>query len=306
LIFAETSSVSETARRLGVKQPVVTKKLQVFKDAEACGAVLLGTSGGRPTLTDAAKAVLPSILELIGRYDRIMGYLNGQDAAPRVLRIGTGNFAVEHYLPQALATVRDMMEVCQVETQVCRGKERIVGTANGIYDISIVTYDKDQIVATLREKRLSEDSLMIGLLCRHPMCLVADLRTDAGRELNSLSSTKPVPIDRLTQWELIGPDRQSGIRRQLESRVGRDQLYFIAEGGGWVGAKEYARAGLGVAIVPRIAVSAADRKKLVCRRLSKQFLITDFLIHRNEPLNPFQQRVKDAIISAATHRAATT
>src|SRR5436853_274087 len=85
--LAESGGVSETARRLGVSQPVISKKLQVFKDARACGAVLL-RSEGRVELTEAARAVLPAIRELLGRYDRIVRYLHGEEAAPQVLRIG--------------------------------------------------------------------------------------------------------------------------------------------------------------------------------------------------------------------------
>ena len=270
LTLAETGSVSETARRLGVTQPVMTKKLQVFRNADACGAVLIRGSG-RPMLTESAEAILPAVRELVARYDRIFGYLGGEDTAPLVVRIGTGSFAAEYYLPQAIAELSELADECQFETRVCRGRERIVGTATGAFDVSIVTHDPVQIERILQEERIDESTLEIIPMAKHTMCLLADKQTAAGTELQKVPASQTVPINKLTQWELVGPDRQSGIRKQLESRVPVGRLYFAAEGGGWSAAREYARAGLGVAIVPRATVRAEDRKELVCRNLSKQF-----------------------------------
>src|SRR5437868_5404898 len=102
MVLDETGVISETARRLGVTLPVVTKKLDVFKDAKACGAVLL-RSHGRVTLTESARSIVPAIRDLIDRYDRVIDFLRGEESAPQVVRIGTGSFAAEHYLPRALA-----------------------------------------------------------------------------------------------------------------------------------------------------------------------------------------------------------
>jgi hypothetical protein len=77
------------------------------------------------------------------------------------------------------------------------------------------------------------------------LCLLADGKTSAGRELDCFPSDSPVPVAHLKRWELIGRDSPSGIRRQLERHFAAGQLYFVAEGGGWTAAKEYARAGLG-------------------------------------------------------------
>ena len=300
MVFADTAGVSKAAQQLGVSQPVVSKKLQIFYVAEACGSVLLRSANGHVALTDSAHSVLPAIRELIDRYDRILGYLHGEGTAPRILRIGTGAFAAEHYLPTVLATLRSKVEECQMETRVCRGRDRIVGTAKGQFDISIVTHDENQVRQTLREERLNEDALTITSLGRHAMCVLASRQTAAGRELLQIASTAVIPISKLAQWELIGPDNQSGIRRQLESRFERGELYFVAEGGGWAAAKEYARVGLGVAIVPWVTVSETDRKTMVARRLANQFAVADFVLQRRDESNPFIEQVKQALIASAS------
>lgn len=298
VVLGEIESISETARKLGVTQPVVTKKLEVFKDAEACGSVLLRSSG-RVTLTESAKSVLPAVQELVRRYDRIISFLRGEETAPQLIRIGAGSFAAEHYLPKVLVAMRDVIEECQIETRVCRGRDRILGTARGVFDLSIVTYDRNQVCEVLREERLDENLVTITDVGRHQMCLLASPETEAGRELQAVPATRAVPIASLQKWELVGPDRQSAIRRQLEGRFPRGRLYFVAEGGGWAAAREYARVGLGVAIVPLATVTATDRQEMVCRTLSKEFAIADFAIQRQTEANPVLQRIKNGIIEKA-------
>jgi DNA-binding transcriptional LysR family regulator len=303
MVYAETGSVSETARRLGVSQPVVTKKLEVFQDAHACGAVLLRFSG-KTALTESARAALPAIQELVRRYDRLLGFLRGDESAPQVIRIGTGSFAAEHYLPRVLVALRDLVDECQIETRVCRGRERIVGTADGTFDLGIVTHDEPQIRQILREERIDEHAVAITPLGRHPMCVIASRKTLAGRELEQFPEENVVPVTSLTRWELIGPDSHSGLRRQLERQFAAGQLYFVAEGGGWSAGKEYARAGLGVAIVPLGTVTPADHKQLVCRRLAQQFAIADFLVHRQEDSHMHIQRVNDVLLETVSEFAA--
>jgi len=78
------------------------------------------------------------------------------------------------------------------------------------------------------------------------------------------------------------------------------QLYFVAEGGGWTTAKEYARAGLGVAIMPLATLTGADQKQLVCRQLAPQFAIADFLVGRRDERNPLLSRISNTIVAAAS------
>ena len=184
----------------------------------------------------------------------------------------------------------------QINTKLCRGRDRIVGTARGVFDVSVVTHSENQIQQVLREERLAEDALSIIRLGRHALCVLASRHTDVGKELQKIPDHRTVPLAKLAQWELIGPDRDSGIRRQLESHFLQGELYFVTEGGGWSASKEYARVGLGVALVPLAIVTAVDRQELVCRRISKRFAITDFILHRRDDTHPFLPVVKAAIM----------
>jgi DNA-binding transcriptional LysR family regulator len=85
----------------------------------------------------------------------------------------------------------------------------------------------------------------------------------------------------------------------LEQRLGGNSLYFVAEGGGWSAAKEFARQGLGVAFVPEATVTAADLGQLVKRRLAADFSVTDLLVHSHDESRAVVLAAKKAIASAA-------
>ncbi|HEY4263108.1 MAG TPA: LysR family transcriptional regulator [Schlesneria sp.] len=298
LIFADTKSISETARKLKLSQPVVTKKLQIFKDARACGAILIRSSGGKVSITDAARSALPAIQSVVHRYDRLLEFLSGAEATAQVIRFGCGNFAAEYYLPRAMATLRKEIVDFQIETRVCRGQDRILGTASGLYDLSVVTHDDTQIQYVLREGRFSDDALRVIPLVQHPICVVAAQGSE-GEDLKNFPATRDLPVKYLSRWSLIGPDRQSGLRRQLEDKVA--SLSFLAEGGGWGAAKELARVGLGVAIIPLATVTVADREELICRRLSTEFAITDVVVHRKDDENPMLPHICRALLESTKH-----
>jgi hypothetical protein len=67
------------------------------------------------------------------------------------------------------------------------------------------------------------------------------------------------------------------------------------ETGGWPIAKEYARQGLGVAVLPIACLSPIDAEDLTIRRWSDDLVMEDFLIHRAVSLTRSQRAVKDAL-----------
>jgi DNA-binding transcriptional LysR family regulator len=291
----ETGGITQCAKRLGVTQPVISRKLQVFLDPDACGTVLLKRVDGRLAFTESGEAVLPAMREVVRGYDRVLHFMAGRVAAPQSLKIGTGGFAAEFYLPEVIQRAMKDNEEQQIETHVCRGRERILGTANGAFDMSIVTHDEGQIRTTLQGIQASESALAVTRLGKHPFCLIARRGTRHSNELSRIPVGRVVTISALTEWELIGPDANSGIRRQLEERMGGKQLYFIAEGGGWAAARRFAEVGLGIAIMPIGALISSDRRTFVVRKLASEFSIQFLLINRPGSLGTHGSEIKNLI-----------
>jgi DNA-binding transcriptional LysR family regulator len=76
--------------------------------------------------------------------------------------------------------------------------------------------------------------------------------------------------------------------------------------GGWPIAKEYARQGLGVAVLPIACLSPDDATDLTIRRLSDELVMEDFLIHRADSLTRSQRDVKEALQRAVEHHERDT
>lgn len=305
LALVEQGGVTAAAEKLGVKQPVVSRKLASFQDAARCGAVLLRRDEGKTELTAAGAAVLPAVRELVQRYDQLFTSLSGERGAPERMRIGVGQFAARYYLPLALARLADLFEECEFQSEILRGRQRILAVAGGNCDFAIVTHTPPLIQEVLREHGRPV-RLQIERLGAQPMCVIASRKIAAGRALEEYAPHRGLPVEALRNWELVGLDHRSGIRQQLEQHFPNPgEIQFVAEGGGWWAIRECVRQGIGVGIIP-LAVLTTDEKDLVIRKLSRQFAVEDCLIRRRDDLSPMQQRVRTALTAAAKqHRLAT-
>jgi len=110
-----------------------------------------------------------------------------------------------------------------------------------------------------------------------------------------------VPLSKLSAFPLVGLDPQSGIRRQLEAhfRGLSTGLCFRCEAGGWDAAREYARQGLGVAIVPVATLDSASREYFLIRRLEESFAVSNSLLDRGGVTDLAPNAMREAIKVAA-------
>jgi len=172
--------------------------------------------------------------------------------------------------------------------------------ADGTYDLAIVSHDATQIRAILAGARGESAVLRIEPLAEHLLCLVAGKGTPFGPELAQVLDGQTVPLSMLTAFPLVGLDPQSGIRRQLEAHFSckTPRLCFRFEAGGWEAAKEYARHGLGVAVLPFPLIARDDRREFVIRRLPLGIHIQDLLIERDAGSTPEHEGMKLALKEA--------
>ena len=295
LCWKMRAGVSAAARQLDAKQPVVSRKLKVFQESHEWGTLLTEDK----ELTDAGRAVLPALRELIRRHDQLIEYLKGTSQAPEQIQLGLGHFASRFYLPKVLQKLKDRLEDCEISTKVLRGADRIVAVAEGRLDLAIVTHVPDLIQNVLADHGYSPTALKIQKLAVHELGLVAQEDSEEGCSLAKQPKRKPVPLEKLRNWELVGLDRKSGIRRHLEKAFDPHEIRFVAEGGGWWAALECARVGIGVAVVPLTILSDKDRRELIVRRLDEEFNLQDYLIHCDTVLSPFQEELCAALIRAS-------
>lgn len=294
LALHDYGGVSLAARKLGEHQPVVTRRLKVFQNPSAPAGNLLKRSGKKLRLTDTGQAVIPAIRHLIEQYDHLMDYLRAQSTTAQALKIGCGTFSASQYLPRAVAAFQREFPEIELVPHIDRGRARIRNTAEGQFDLSIVTHSPAQIREHLKQLGHPEHALHIEDLCHHRLVVMAQAESQEGRELAAYDPDRTLKVTALRSWELVGLDRDSGVRQQLEEACqSGPELYFSAASGGWAAAREYARLQMGVAILPEAMLTAEDRQTFIVRSLGKDFVLTDRIIFRKDAKNP---ALKNAIV----------
>jgi DNA-binding transcriptional LysR family regulator len=305
LVLVDKQGVTKAAAALKTSQPTMSRRLKVFQ-RDAGGVDVLEKQGKSLMLTDRGRRALPAIHELVRQYEHLFNYFAGEATAPQVVRLGTGSFAAQYYLPRALAEIHKQPVIWVLKNSICRGRKRILRTAEGKFDLAVVSHDPLQIETMVSVHLGPERTLQIEPLAKQRFCVVAQSGSPAGRELAKIDVGTSVLPEMLTRWRLVGLDRESGIRRKIQRhliglKLKSPGLKFLSRTGlgGWPVAKEYARQGLGVAVLPLAGLTADDTRELTIRRLSEQLVMEDFLIHRTDLLNTAQQTVKDALQRAA-------
>jgi DNA-binding transcriptional LysR family regulator len=296
--FAETGGVAAAAQALDVPQPTVSRRLQVFQRPDESGEAILVRRGRNLRLSEKGRVALAAVRDLVAQYAQFDRFLRGKQANVQIVRLGTGQFGARHYLPGALAGLRRRGVLCEVRAETVRGQERILGVAEGRYDLALVTHDAQQVQTILSASANRRVQLLVEPLAAHAFCVIAPRGSKLATELRARSESRSAPIELLSRFDLVGLDRQSGIRTQLEAEFHklRVPLRFVDEAsvGGWAAAKEYARHGLGAAIVPLPELDPADFQDFAIRKLPERFRVTDYLVQR--PTSPGSH--KPAVVRA--------
>jgi len=303
LLLVDQGGVAAAAKELGISQPAMSRRLKVFHEAGTKRRPLLESLGKRLRLTATGHAVLPAVRELVRQYDRLLEHLDNPHKAPQVVQVGLGILSAQAYLPRVLAQIgRDALDF-EIETQLARGRDRILGVARGYFDIAVVTHDPLQIESMAVVSQGAECELEVERLCSQAFCAIAARTSEGGGVLRNVPKGKSIPLEALAESRLVGLDPQSGIRRRIE-RVARARDLHLrfdpaASVGGWAAAKAFARQGLGVAIVPLTVLVPGDRESLTIRRLPAEISVEHYLIHRRKALTTAQRKAKQAFREAA-------
>jgi DNA-binding transcriptional LysR family regulator len=294
--FAERGEATVAARQLKVTKAVVSRRLKFLRTRYG----LLAKQGTKQTLSPRALEALPEIKDLLRRYHALEESLTRPAGRPGVLVVGTGSLAAQLYLPQALELFTGRHPAWQIQVQVRRGRERILGAADGALDLALLSHGRLQIEALLRAARGEGARLEVEDLSDEPLGLIAQHGSAAGERLAPILEGQTVPLTLLSEFELVGLDTQSGVRQQLEQHpaLGGRRLHFHIEGGGWAAVREYVRRGLGAAVVPLSLLKREDRRDLEIRLLDRALCLTERLIYRPGPAGPEREALREAVREA--------
>lgn len=297
LMVHQEGTVSAAAKKMGKQQPVLARSLMQLDEKSGLSLLKRESRGdsrhlvlkdGRVQFTANGEELIPLIGDLIRRYDQIVAYLQEEAETPQLLKIACGGYSSERMMPKLVAAMHDR----RVEVQVLRGRERLARVASGAIDLAIISYTDGQIHQALDQQGFKSASMVCEPILKQSMLLVASKNSHHGKHLESFAKSKAIPVKTLSQMELIGPDRNSGLRQRMEDHFQHRELMFVVEGGGFTSFKEYAKQGLGVAIVPDSLITPSDARSLVTRRLSRDLSLTYNAVYRKDNKVCVEQTLK--------------
>jgi DNA-binding transcriptional LysR family regulator len=194
------------------------------------------------------------------------------------VKFACGQQAAAGFVLQAVRQFRREHAGTRLRISTLRGRTRIEGVANGSLDLATVTHEDAAIIAIARR------SLHIEPLCLDRLALVCARKADWSTKFNRLPKSR-VPAEALTQFPLILPEPDSGLRKGLDKVFTEKDLLqsldIVLEVGGWHTILTFVREGLGVGLVSEAVLGREEdllvgylvpevfppaTTKLICRR----------------------------------------
>jgi DNA-binding transcriptional LysR family regulator len=196
-----TGSIGEAARRLGVSQPALSKRLRQLE--AVCGARLLDRSPQGVVATPAGSRLATAalrVLDEVGLLDDVVAELRGQSAP---VRIASSPVVADRLLPELLASARDALTGLPIELTAANSAvvRRLV--ESGAADLGIAATDDPE--SDPGAPVLATDEVAVVVAREHPW---------AGRA--------SVSLEELAATELVLRDPRSHARTFVD-RVMRER-----------------------------------------------------------------------------------
>ena len=247
-------SFTAAAKKLHMTQPAVSLHIKSLE--EELGARLLDRDGRGVRLTeagavllDAADAALASLQEGARRIAELQAPERGS------VVLACGDTVALHLLPPVLTRFGKQHPLADVVVHNHGSRTILEMLLNREADLGIVTRPPF-VDPSLWVRTLLEDPLVLALPRKHALA-------DAKRvTLRSLHGETAVLLAK-------GAETRSLIDRGL--RAEGVELQAVMESGNLEVVKAYVANGLGLSIVPEMAITAADRRRMVVRPLPGKF-----------------------------------
>jgi DNA-binding transcriptional LysR family regulator len=243
-------SFTAAARKLHMTQPAVSLHIKALE--EELGARLLHRDprGVRLTaegeaLLESADAALASLQEAARRIDEIKAPERG------TVVLACGDTVALHLLPPVLTAFRRSHGKAEVHIRNHGSQAILEMVLNREADLGIVTRPPF-VDPAIWSRILLEDPMLLALPRKHPLAERERIPLDALHGEPAVLLAKPAETRSLIDRGL----RSAGV-----------ELTVVMESGNLEVVKTYVAGGLGLSILPRMAVTAADRRRMEVRDL---------------------------------------
>jgi DNA-binding transcriptional LysR family regulator len=238
---AEEGQFTRAAARVPVAQPAVSAQIRRLE--RELGETLFHRDRPAVTLTAAGEALLPHARAALDAAERgrhtvasLGGLVHGR------LRIGVAG-PVDHRLAETLGDFHRAHPAIEIVLTNQHNEPLLAAVADGEVDAAVVGLGPHPLPPGVRARVVAVEPLVLAVARGHP-----------------LSRRKAITLGELREHPIITLVRGSGLRTVLEQAC-RDAGFsppITAETGELGSLLELAAEGLGIAVVPRSAVAAAD------------------------------------------------
>jgi molybdate transport repressor ModE-like protein len=249
LAIGQTGSLAAAARKLGVSQPTIAHHLDVLESIIGTALVRRGPRGA--VLTDVGRVVSPQAEAIMDRLSSALTEARGlARAGVATLRVGTFSSAGGVLLPAAIGEVRRQTDV-RVELREAETIDLLADLAADALHVALVYNDSTEPLAIPEgwtASTLGWDRYLLAIPADHPhrgpVIDVADCAADGW----ILSRLEDPAADR----DLLVAAARAGFTPRP---VLRTDDFHVALG--------FVAAGLGVAVIPQLAVESRPGVRFV-------------------------------------------
>ena len=275
---AKLSSMTQAAECLGLSQPAVS--LHVRELEHELEAVLFDRSGPRIALTAAGEILFRLVSPLVeGTDDLFLHFAEQlQDTASGDFSIGASHGSTAYVLPPLLKCFRDLYPGIRLHVMRCviRDGFRLLLAD----DIELLTGPQESI-----PEKFVGDKIIYHPMFLYDLVLIAPLD-------HPLAGRGSVAREELTDWPTIVPAAGTYSTRsgEMAMRAFNLESNVTIQAGGWGTVKRYVEAGLGIAVIPSICITAKDSLSII--PLSQHFKRASYGMYRrtDKRLSPIAER----------------
>jgi Transcriptional regulator len=281
--IARLNHVTKAALELHVAQPALSKQLRDLE--EELGVTLFDRVGRRVQLTEAGAALLPHARAILGQVEAARAAMAERIGLQRGLAtVGAPPTVGTHLLPSALAAFNTRYPGIELRLREAGMATLLEQLAAGLADLAVVALPVDDPDLTVAP--LFSEELVLAVAPHHPLAHRSSVRlSDMANEAFVLSP----PNYELRETTLVAC-RQAGFTPRV-----------VLDGGEMDTLLRFVAAGLGVALVPQLAV--ADLTDLVPLHISDQKLRRSLAIvwRGDRVASPAARALREFLIETLRH-----
>lgn len=258
LLMKHNGSVTKTAHELGINKASVSKQLRplVYGTPPWFNRPWLAKVGKSFVLTDEGRAMLPTATEQADRWRQFVAFASAGSTPG--LSVACGQESAGTIVLQAATAFRGRFPGVPLRITIARGRRRIEGLANGLFDLALVTHTPAVI------RKIARRDVVIEPLGNDVLMLACGAKSIWAAQFTA--TTGPITFAEMKDWPMILPEADSPIRKQWDERMQRQDSPHIPraeiEVGGWRVISGYVVAQFGVGLLPQSVIANAGTKLL--------------------------------------------